>query len=156
MNSQQLLFINFLILLAIVLFFLSGRSKPKQYLNLKKKDDSKSPVIPSLKPEEPVSVVAPSEVLETIVQPVVEAPKTEVLHFNLNPVVPEPVRPKGGSVLFIYNGHEWDAHEVLGVVRGCDLQEATTRYQHLIKTSDPSTFEFFDAAYSSILKSLRA
>jgi hypothetical protein len=57
-----------------------------------------------------------------------------------------------GKVYFVYNGHEWECHEVLGIPCGSTLHVATEMYQHLIKTSDPSTFEFYEAAYRSILK----
>lgn len=58
--------------------------------------------------------------------------------------------PKG--VYFVYNGHEWESHEVLGIPVGANLQHATQIYQQLIKTSDPSAFEFYEAAFNSILK----
>lgn len=57
-----------------------------------------------------------------------------------------------GKIYFVYNGHEWECHEVLGIACGSTLHVATEMYQHLIKTSDPSTFEFYEAAYRSILK----
>ena len=52
----------------------------------------------------------------------------------------------------MYNGHEWEAFEVLGLPKACDIPTATSHYQNLIKTSDPSTFEFYELAYSAILK----
>lgn len=59
------------------------------------------------------------------------------------------------SIYFVYNGHEWESHEVLGVPQGAALPVVTEAYQVLIKTSDPSTFEFFESAYQSILKRWR-
>ncbi len=55
-------------------------------------------------------------------------------------------------VYFVFNGHEWEAHEVLGIECGSSLEKITAHYQNLIKTSDPSTFEFYEAAYSAVLK----
>lgn len=69
---------------------------------------------------------------------VLEAPKTRELDLN--------------ATYFVFNGHEWDAYEVLGLSRESNLPTITSHYQNLIKTSNPSTFEFYDAAYSSILK----
>ena len=63
---------------------------------------------------------------------------------------------KAASVFFMFNGHEWEAFEVLGLPKGCDIQAATGHYQNLIRTSDPSTFEFYELAYSAILKSRKA
>lgn len=57
---------------------------------------------------------------------------------------------KNLSVLFMYNGHDWEAHEVLGVPQGANMHMVTMAYQELIKKSDPSTFAFFEAAYKVI------
>lgn len=147
-NSQQLLFINFIIFVLIVLFFTLGRSKAKPPVKL----DLKNP-----KPKEPSSSAKQSET--TVADSVrevgpqnsvsVEAPKI------VAPIMPPPLAlgaNKTGRTHFVYNGHEWDAHEVLGLNRDCTVKEATAHYQHLIKTSDPSVFEFYESAYFSILK----
>lgn len=61
------------------------------------------------------------------------------------------------SIFFVYNAHEWECHEVLGIPRDSDLQKATEKYQYLIQTADPSTFDFYTAAYQALLshRSLR-
>ncbi|WP_148284936.1 hypothetical protein [Pseudobdellovibrio exovorus] len=149
MNSQQLLFINFIIFVLIVLFFTLGRSKskPPAKLNLK----NSTPKEPSSSANESV-LEAASDVREVgpqTPQPPVEAPKMVA-------PMPPPLAlgaNKAGRTHFVYNGHEWDAHEVLGLSRECSVKEATAHYQHLIKTSDPSVFEFYESAYFSILKS---
>lgn len=77
-----------------------------------------------------------------------------------NPVLKEEVetkrvaqaKPAGKTIYFIYNGHEWEAFEVLGLSADSTLLQLTSHYQNLIKTADPSTFDFYDAAYSAILK----
>lgn len=66
--------------------------------------------------------------------------------------VPYSKSGKYNVVYFLYNGHEWEVYEVLGLPRGSSFQIVTSQYQNLIKTSDPSTFEFYDAAYAAILK----
>ncbi len=66
----------------------------------------------------------------------------------------KPVKnPRG--VFFAFNGHEWEAHEVLGCKIGEGLDAATQVYQQLLRTSDPSTFDFYEAAFNAILKSKR-
>ncbi len=60
--------------------------------------------------------------------------------------------PKKFEVFFIYNAHEWEAHEVLSLPMGASFQQVTERYQVLIKTSDASSFEFYEAAFKAILK----
>ncbi len=132
MNSQQLLILNFLILLALVLYFTLGRSKPKPPTRLILKDSPKEPkAIPD-------SAKSMRDVSPTM-KHALEAPKTRDLGLN--------------TTYFVFNGHEWDAYEVLGLSRESDLLTITSHYQNLIKTSNPSTFDFYDAAYSSILKS---
>ena len=59
--------------------------------------------------------------------------------------------PKKFEVFFIYNAHEWEAHEVLSLPQGASFQQVTERYQILIKTSDASSFEFYEAAFKAIL-----
>ena len=59
---------------------------------------------------------------------------------------------KNLSIYFVYNGHEWEAHEVLGVPAGSSMHNVTAAYQKLIVTSDPSTFEFYESSYQAILK----
>ncbi|MGZ3690039.1 MAG: hypothetical protein ACXVAX_00960 [Pseudobdellovibrio sp.] len=131
MNSQQLLLINFLIIGALVLYFVLGRSKHKQKAILDVKQESQS--FEEVKVEK-------TEQGESIVSAVVEI-KEETKKVSSKEIV-----------FFVYNGHEWEAHEVLGLKSGVSLEEATRHYQNLIKTSDPSTFEFFEAAFSAILR----
>ena len=68
----------------------------------------------------------------------------------------EPVQPikeaKNLSIFFMYNGHDWEAHAVLGIPQGASLTMATVKYQNLIKSEDPSTFEFYEGAYNAILQ----
>ncbi|MBC7464468.1 MAG: hypothetical protein H7256_00620 [Bdellovibrio sp.] len=59
---------------------------------------------------------------------------------------------KNISIYFMFNGHEWEAHEVLGVPAGAPLPVVTEMYQSLILNSDPSTFEFYELAHQAILK----
>lgn len=141
-NSQQLLFINFVIFILIVLFFTLGRSKSKAPPKLNMKTGAKEP---SSSASEGGAVV---QNYAREVGPIVVAKE----------MLPKPVPPllkkaNKNSVYFIYNGHEWDAHEVLGLKSEGSVSEATAQYQHLIKTSDPSSFEFYETAYFSILKS---
>lgn len=56
------------------------------------------------------------------------------------------------NVLFLYNGHDWDAFEVLGIPAGASLALVTQRYQELIRTAEKGQLEFYEAAYQAILK----
>lgn len=54
--------------------------------------------------------------------------------------------------LFLYNGHDWDAYEVLGVEPGATLPQITAKYQLLIQRADTGKTEFLETAYKIILK----
>ena len=142
MNSQQLLYINIFIGIVFVLYFLLSRPKrpgPTK-LNVKANEDFSKSIIkteqikpnPELLIEPKMTVLEPENVIQL---------KTHVA--------------KNLSIYFVYNAHEWEAHEVLGVPAGAALPVVTSAYQKLIITSDPSTFEFFESAYQAILRRWR-
>jgi hypothetical protein len=57
------------------------------------------------------------------------------------------------NVLFLYNGHDWDAYEVLGIPAGASLPLVTEKYQKLVQEAlDQGQREFYEAAYQAILK----
>lgn len=120
-----------------MLYFVFGRSKPKQ------------PTVLNLKAESKQSEADPSDDEKS---DALRASGAKDVTPPTIPVVNNLIR-KSNSVFFMYNGHEWEAFEVLGLPKGCDIQSATSHYQNLIRTSDPSTFEFFELAYAAILKS---
>lgn len=59
------------------------------------------------------------------------------------------------TVAFMYNGHDWEAFQVLGILPGTTLPLVTEVYQNLLKSSDVSSHEFFEAAYLAILHAYR-
>lgn len=147
-NSQLLLLINFLIVTGLVMYFLTARSKRKQsgILDVRKQPDAPqhdTKLKFELKPE-----VGSAATPVKSSKPLPEIKKVDPKNVHIE----EPSFSKKEIVYFIYNGHEWEAHEVLGLESGVSLPEATQHYQNLIKTSDPSTFEFYDAAFAAILK----
>lgn len=139
MNSQQFYLFNLIIFIILLLYFWFGRPKSKVTLklNLRDQDQNDESILTEKRPEnENLRLKLAKEVNET----------TQLTKSA-------PMLSQKKSVFFIYNGHEWDAYEVLGVPKGSTLPIVTSQYQNLIKTSDPSTFEFFEAAYTTILKS---
>ncbi|MBX3041077.1 MAG: hypothetical protein KF789_10265 [Bdellovibrionaceae bacterium] len=70
----------------------------------------------------------------------------------LEPVEPEKRTEKSLNVLFLYNGHDWDAYAVLGVPAGASLPLVTEKYQELLRNADEGQTEFYGAAYKAILK----
>ncbi len=79
-----------------------------------------------------------------------EPRKTVPIESQQAPVIPQ---ARQLNILFLYNGHDWDAHQVLGIPAGTSLSVVTQRYQQLIKSSDAGQIQFFEAAYRAILKS---
>ncbi len=65
-----------------------------------------------------------------------------------------PPPPPGPPVqcFFVYNGHDWDAFEVLGLSPYSSFSEITKVYQQQIKRADPGKHEFLQTAYMAILK----
>ncbi len=58
---------------------------------------------------------------------------------------------KNLNVIFNYNGHSWDAYEVLGVPAGSSPRDVTAAYQTALQTTDPKSHAFLEVAYKAIL-----
>lgn len=99
------------------------------------------------------------ESTEDLAQKSIEAPTPPAV-IKMAPVQESSAQPKAvknpRGVFFAFNGHEWEAYEVLGCQVGEGLEVATKVYQNHLRTSDPSTFDFYEAAYNAILKSNRS
>lgn len=55
------------------------------------------------------------------------------------------------NVIFQFNGHDFDAHEVLGIDAGSSREAVENAYRKLLETSDPSAHEFYRLAYKAIV-----
>lgn len=66
----------------------------------------------------------------------------------------EPIAPReiNLNVLFNWNGHTWDAYEVLGLPAGSSREAAAAAYNALCAKSDPESLPFLKAAFEAILK----
>lgn len=60
---------------------------------------------------------------------------------------------KSLNIFFNYNGHSFDAYEVLGVPAGSTLDEIKEAYQKSLSSHDESSKPFYKAAYEAITKS---
>jgi hypothetical protein len=54
------------------------------------------------------------------------------------------------NVHFNYNGHSWDAFEVLGLPAGSSVAGAEQAYKDAIAKVDPRAREFYDHALAAI------
>ncbi|AHI05295.1 hypothetical protein BDW_03935 [Bdellovibrio bacteriovorus W] len=145
MNSQDFLTLNLVGAGAFVLWYLlsrGGARRPTQ-LNLHAKD-SAPPILP------------PEEALVTSLQRSVATPNSSTpatAQSYRSPHIKPEATPevKVLNVMFNYNGHSWDAYEVLGVPAGASLRMVTEAYQLAIQRSAKESLEFLETAYSAIL-----
>lgn len=63
---------------------------------------------------------------------------------------------KSLNVIFVYNGHTWDAHEVLGVKPGASIEDIKIAFEETLKNNEPASHEFFKIALASIFQQIKA
>ena len=54
------------------------------------------------------------------------------------------------NVVFNYNGHSWDAYEVLGLPAGCSPEKVESAYKESLARVEPASRPFMDAAFQAI------
>ena len=139
-NSEMMVYVNLVLGAVIIGFFFVGR-KPTSAtkLNMKAKS-SPEPIV--LSPNQNENVYSQVQNLDAVTV-------SDKIHNVQNQQTESQVARELG-VLFMYNGHDWEAHQVLGLPQGASMHQVTLAYQDLIKKSDPSTFDFFEAAYNAL------
>lgn len=132
MNSQDFLIMNVVGAGAFIFWYLAARGgeKAPTQLNMNAKDSE-----PIISPAEPLSAV--------------QATAAKNIH------VPHPdwaaKKEKSLNVMFNYNGHCWDAYEVLGVPAGANIKMVTEAYHDSIRRCEKESVEFLETAYRAIL-----
>lgn len=165
MDSQLFLYVNLVIGVIFFVWFLSGRTRQEKATPLNLKKGSFAPADPSLS-----SAPSPLQNLESrqaaTPQPRNHAAsqdaagKAAQIHIDSHAEnhsgshAPLPIKDRQLNILFLYNGHDWDAYQVLGLPAGAGLHLVTERYQQLQKTSDSGQSQFYEAAYQAILKKI--
>lgn len=128
MDSNKFILINLAIVAFFVLIFYSGRRKKHPTkLNLKK---------------EPWQEGSSSSKMVDISQGNIDEMAD---HIYVNQI--KDLNPR-----FIYNGHDWDAYEVLGVPAGSNFQVVRQAYHLQISKSGPESREFLETALKTIIK----
>lgn len=64
-----------------------------------------------------------------------------------------PLAERSINVIFQYNGHSWDAYEVLGISAGTSKGEAEVAADKLIKSASRDQKKFYMSAIDAIRKS---
>lgn len=57
------------------------------------------------------------------------------------------------NVIFNYNGHSWDAFEVLGLPAGSSMERVEQAFQEACDKTDAESRSFLEAAYKAIRES---
>lgn len=137
MNSQDFLTINLVGAGAFVLWYLVSRGGPVQPTRLNMKAPDTAPTV-----LEPAISDAPN----------LDAPSSVPATARAIPMGHLAPKMKSLNVMFIYNGHSWDAYEVLGVPAGASIPIVTEAYQTALRRcTGPESAEFLETAYRAIL-----
>ncbi len=67
----------------------------------------------------------------------------------------EGTTPEGAvelSVIFQFNGHSFEAYEVLGLPAGSSLEKVRETYESAVRQADTESREFLQFAYAAIVK----
>ncbi len=67
-----------------------------------------------------------------------------------DPRLKRPDAPKSLNVMFNYNGHSWDAYEVLGVPAGSSFENSFLAFEKLTKSMDEESKVFMLSALEAI------
>ena len=158
-DSQQFLFLNILVLIVFMFWFLSGRRNSQRKpttLNLKRGGPTPGGVLQT--PPEKSSERVPEKITSNVNDPFVNttAGGSKYRHPKYQKYLDTEAMKPGGepkelNVLFNYNGHTWDAYEVLGVPAGADLVAVTKAYQEMLRRADPESHPYLETAYRAIL-----
>ena len=142
MNSQDFLTLNLIGAGAFLVWYLLSRggSQAPTKLNMKAKDTAPTVLEPL---EDSNAVPVASEERQVEVVSAYPKPRQRTVSST---------GPKVLNVMFNYNGHSWDAYEVLGVPAGSSLPIVTEAYQNALKKCDKESMEFLETAYHSILR----
>ena len=62
---------------------------------------------------------------------------------------------KSLNVIFNYNGHSWDAYEVLGVPAGSSEEKVKQAYEETISKVEPESRTFVETAFKAIQSHLK-
>ena len=65
-----------------------------------------------------------------------------------------PQKARDLNVVFQFNGHSFDAYEVLGLPAGSAREQVEKAYSEAISKGEAESKEFLDLAYKSILQTL--
>ena len=149
MDSQLFYLLNFIFAGVFLIWFFAGRKGPARptVLNLRAPDKDSSAVL------QPDHLTSPGNQD----YPVKYTPRAGRNERDVTQTKSQAeVLKKSAALpmaLFLYNGHDWNAYEVLGVNADSTLPQITAKYQFLVKNSkSQGQHEFLETAYKALLK----
>lgn len=74
--------------------------------------------------------------------------RTEPANLSYTHINPDGERPL--NVVFNYNGHSWDAYEVLGLPAGSSMENVEAAYKESLARVDNGSKAFVEAAFKAI------
>lgn len=136
MTSQAFLWINISIAVVLILLFIWGRRNPHKPSRLNLRAGQKGP--------------ASSKTVSTDVKR--QAPSD--FHVRSKSREPGEENIKNLNVMFMYNGHSFDAYEVLGLPAGASFQNVKAAYEKIISSPQMHSKDFYEAAFKAIISDL--
>lgn len=160
-TPKQYLFFYILVIAPIVIsFFVRRRNNPTRLNLTDQKPNGEEDTQPGVVPVTPVRPPEPSrpsaaDLASEIRRP---PPRRHRASNDYPPPRPPPAprAEKSLNVFFNWNGHSWDAYEVLGVPAGSSLPAVQAAYQQLLTRSGSDAHDFYKAAYDTIVRNSSA
>ena len=132
MNNQGLMIIQFLFALFFIWWLLSkrGRIPPPTTLNMRlgNNPDSEDHKIVTIEKTQVFSKYSNYKF----------AADSSVAH------------AKSLNVIFMWNGHSWDAYEVFGLVAGSAFEQVEYKYHEMMSSADEGQQQFLRTAFEAI------
>ncbi len=145
MNSQFIVFVQVFIVIIFVIWIISRRGEtPKPtVLNMSTSNTTDK----KIEPQKPKTPPDPENIASIYAQSAAnyKPRKYDAKYFTDDKIV----HAKVLNVIFMWNGHSWDAYEVFGLPAGSSVESVRAKYNELRSLSDSGQQEF-------LLEALRA
>ena len=146
MNSQFVVFVQVFIVVIFVIWIISrrgGTPKPT-VLNMSTKPNTKN-TTPETKPKKPPDLLNVASIYAQSAANY-KPRKYDAKYFTDEKIV----HAKVLNVIFMWNGHSWDAYEVFGLPAGSSMESVRAKYNELQSLSDSGQQEFLMEALKAI------
>jgi hypothetical protein len=150
LNAKHFLILNGFVVTLLVLSFFLMRRAPKGPVKLELRDEehvasdvAREAKAVANKPAPKFSDPRKKPIGADNYQPRLKKPKVEIVDDD----------GRSLNIFFMWNGHSWDAFEVLGIPGGSSVESAQAAYGRGAALADKETLPFLKAALDAISKS---